>query len=91
MVALTACKDCAAEISTEATACPKCGRPLQRSCPRCGERTVEKVDGLKGSENLVGLLLLAFFLIPGLAYYFDRTRLPYCTTCKRRVPKAASV
>lgn len=63
---------------------PKGKKALE--CPECGEFTLRKVDGLKGYENVIGLILFAFILIPGIAYYFDRTRLPWCSTCKKRVP-----
>lgn len=47
---------------------------------------MERVKGLRGArENTAGLILFALFLVPGLAYYFDRTRYPYCTSCNRRV------
>lgn len=86
-MSLIQCDDCGHQMSASAAACPKCGAPQRRQCPNCGARTVEAVDGLKGGENVFGLILLAFLIIPGLAYYFDRTRLPYCTSCRRRVPK----
>jgi hypothetical protein len=60
---------------------------MKPTCPHCGDQSVANVDGLKGSENLVGLLLLALLIVPGIAYYFDRVRLPYCMSCHRRVPK----
>lgn len=49
---------------------------------------MEEVDGLKGMENLAGFLLLGLAILPGIAYYFDRTRMPYCTECRKRVPRA---
>jgi hypothetical protein len=45
------------------------------------------VDGLKGFENVVAICLLLVLIIPGVLYYFDRTRLPWCSACHHRVPK----
>ena len=91
-MATTKCSDCGHEVSTSAMSCPGCGAPKKATCPRCGAQAVEKVDGLKGArENIAGLLLIGLLLIPGIAYYFDRTRLPFCTSCKHRVPKGALV
>jgi predicted RNA-binding Zn-ribbon protein involved in translation (DUF1610 family) len=85
---LVACEECGHEISASANVCPSCGASLRATCPRCGARAVQKVDGLRGfSEDMAGLILLALAILPGIAYYFDRTRLPYCTSCHRRVPK----
>jgi hypothetical protein len=84
-VPLATCDECEGTVSTEASTCPHCGAP-QRKCPRCGSSRIENVDGLKGGENAVALLLLALMVVPGLAYYFDRTRLPYCQACHHRVP-----
>jgi hypothetical protein len=86
-MSLIPCKDCGHQVSPTATACPNCGAPQRPACPHCGSRSVQEVDGLKGGENVIALVLLALVIIPGLAYYFDRTRLPYCTSCRRRVPK----
>jgi len=86
-MATVTCPDCDDQISTSAAACPHCGAPQTRACPRCGERTVGDVDGLKGFEIAVALVLLAVCIVPGLAYYFDRTRLSWCSSCHRRVPR----
>lgn len=83
-VALATCTDCGTQVSSRAEACPSCGAPQLAECPRCGVRAVEKVDGLKGTESLAAFLLLLVMIIPGIAYYFDRTRLPYCSNCHRR-------
>jgi len=83
---LTTCEDCGHELSTAATACPNCGSPTKPACPHCHQQTVERVDGLQGGENAVAIGLMILLIIPGIAYYFDRVRLPYCTNCKRRVP-----
>ncbi len=63
-------------------------RSYGTKCPHCGRFGVRKVDGLQGGENVIGLILVAFFFVPGVLYYFDRTRHPYCTACKRRVPNS---
>lgn len=90
-MALTTCPDCAREVSTDAASCPGCGRPMRAAdkptCPKCGHQSVENVDGLKGFENVVAICLLLVFIIPGIAYYFDRTRLSWCSSCHHRVPK----
>jgi hypothetical protein len=82
------CSDCHGQVSTSAPSCPHCGATQQVACPRCRSRSVGKVDGLKGRENLAGFILLLLAIIPGIAYYFDRTRLPYCSSCHHRVPSA---
>jgi hypothetical protein len=61
---------------------------LGTKCPNCGKFAVKKVEGLQGDENLFGLVLVAFLLIPAVIYYWDKTRHPYCTACKKRVPSA---
>ena len=87
--ALMTCGDCGHGVSPSASACPNCGKPLKPKCPHCGVDAVEKAEGLQGGKEVViGLVLFACLLLPGLAYYFDRQSFPYCTACKRRVPKA---
>jgi hypothetical protein len=79
-MALEPCAECGRDISTVANACPHCDAPQAIVCPNCGARTVVQVDGLQGAENLAGFILLALAIIPGIAYYFDRTRMPWCKT-----------
>lgn len=89
-MATVQCEDCNGVVSEAAEACPHCGAPRAGGCPHCGAvGTVTKVDGLKGAENVAGLLLLALCIVPGIAYYFDRTRLPWCTNCHRRVAQSS--
>lgn len=87
-MALETCQDCGHEVSTSATSCPSCGRPRKRRCVHCGMPAVENIDGVRGMETLLLIALTLLMFIPGLLYYFDRTRLPYCTACHRRNPKA---
>jgi len=56
------------------------------ACPDCRARTFVQVDtDSQCAENLAAFILLALAIIPGIAYFFDRTRMPRCTTCRRRV------
>ena len=48
---------------------------------------MSNVDGLQGGENVAAIALLCLFILPGLLYYFDRTRLPWCSACKARRPR----
>lgn len=97
-MALTTCPDCEHQISTSAAACPQCGRPMQSAkpegaagdgCPHCGStHSVARVAGLHGgSEVLICVLLVFFFLIPGVIYYIVQEAVPYCASCGRRVTK----
>jgi predicted RNA-binding Zn-ribbon protein involved in translation (DUF1610 family) len=88
-MALVSCADCGHQLSPSAASCPNCGKPQRPSCPHCGESAVVKAEGLQGAkEIIIGLILFAFLFIPGLAYYFDRQSHPWCSACKRRVPKS---
>jgi DNA-directed RNA polymerase subunit RPC12/RpoP len=100
-VALVACPDCQKQVSSEAPACPNCGRPLKampvqamegaghglgRACPYCGARAVGKVRGLQGGgEVLAGMVLFCLCVIPGVVYYVYMESIPYCSGCGRRV------
>ena len=96
-MALTSCQDCGKAVSTEALACPDCGRPIKMPgnshestgsvCPHCGiSNSVGKVRGLQGLKEVVlMLLLLCLFIIPGIVYYVYIESVPYCSSCGRRV------
>lgn len=89
---LITCPDCQHEMSTEAAACPGCGRPKKQPgagvCPYCGSHNVGKARGLQGAgEVLLGLLLLALGIIPGVIYYIVTEAKPYCSGCGRRVKR----
>lgn len=89
-MALQTCPDCQHKVSESALACPQCGRPFvlgAEFCPYCEQPSAKKVQGVFGSEFVITILLLCFGIIPGAIYYFDVTRYPYCTTCKRRIRK----
>lgn len=73
------------DLSTKASSLYSAAR--MAACTRCGRNTMTNRDGLVGSENVVAICLMFAFFIPGVLYYFDRTRLPYCSACKQRVPK----
>lgn len=88
-MALVKCEDCGHDISPSASMCPSCGRPQRPVCPRCGARAVVTGKGFRGVERFFGLVLASMALLPGIAYYMWRTRLPYCTSCRRRVAKSA--
>lgn len=88
---LRPCPDCGKEVSLSALTCPQCGHPFAvagaQVCPYCHKPTARKVQGVFGSESLKAILLLCLGIVPGAIYYFDVTRYPYCTTCKRRIRK----
>ena len=105
-MAFVACTDCQKQVSSEAPACPNCGRPLKtipaqavqdggqgpgRPCPYCGVRAVAKVRGLQGGgEVMLCLVLLCLFIIPGVIYYVWVESIPFCSGCGRRVPASSS-
>ena len=81
-MSLINCPDCQKQVSSEAPACPSCGRPLKQAittapavsddclCPHCGAHAVGKVRGLQGIvEVLLAGILIVAFLIPGIIYY----------------------
>ena len=79
-MALNYCPDCKNPVSSEAFACPHCGRPNStksariagggRQCANCGSNQVGKVRGLQGfGEVFVFLVLFALAFIPGSIYY----------------------
>jgi hypothetical protein len=44
--------------------------------------------GIYGArETLVCIVLLVCFILPGLLYYFDTSRVPRCSNCGKRVRK----
>jgi len=65
---LAACADCGGQVSTSATNCPHCGRPLGHTesvptmprCPTCGSRDIEKVSvsDKAGSAFLFGIFAI---------------------------------
>ena len=86
---LQACPECDHEVSESALACPSCGHPFAvagaQVCPYCHKPTLAKAQGVYGKEILINLLLLLPGLIPGAIYYFDTSRHPRCSSCRRRV------
>jgi DNA-directed RNA polymerase subunit RPC12/RpoP len=88
-------------VSSEAPACPNCGRPLKnipaqavqdgghgpsRACPYCGAWAVGKVRGLQGGgEVFLGMLLFCLCIVPCVIYYVYMESIPYCAGCGRRV------
>ena len=61
---LTACPDCATQVSAEAVSCPRCGRPLRARAEGFGHRM------LRGGCWLLilifaalGLLIMSYFII----------------------------
>jgi hypothetical protein len=45
------------------------------------------VHGVYGSEQLALFALILLGFLPGVIYYFDRTRYPYCGSCHKRIRK----
>jgi hypothetical protein len=90
---LRKCPACGHDVSRAAPACPGCGHPFiaaptpgTTECPFChGE--ARQLQGVYGAEILALLVLVLLGLIPGLIYYFDITRYPYCARCRKRVKK----
>lgn len=56
-MALTPCQECGAEISTDADACPKCGRPT------VSKRREEMILGIVGLAVVVYVILKYFRLL----------------------------
>jgi uncharacterized membrane protein YvbJ len=87
---LRPCPACGNQVSVSALACPQCGHPFAvagaQICPYCHQPTLMRMQGLYGAKEIsIGLVLLALLIIPGLAYYFDVSKQPRCSTCNRRV------
>lgn len=59
-MALLKCKDCGKDVSTEADACPHCGRPKNveevgvPKCPTCSSKEIEKISA--GSKLAASVL-----------------------------------
>jgi uncharacterized membrane protein YdbT with pleckstrin-like domain len=66
-MALTKCPDCGGQVSTEAKACPTCGRPP--SLPKSGELLMEVRPSWLG---LFWYLLFFFLIIPLLVALYKR-------------------
>lgn len=57
-------------------------------CPYCGARDVRWERGVQGTrEIIIFLVLLLFYIVPGLIYYFHLQGLPLCRSCGRRIRK----
>lgn len=41
------CPACNGMVSEMAAACPHCGQPLEKRCPKCGSTNIERISGLK--------------------------------------------
>lgn len=54
-MAMTKCRECGAEISSKATACPKCGNPMAKSARKRGCGTLF-VYGIVGTIALMALM-----------------------------------
>ena len=93
-VPLLDCPECGNQVSEYANACPQCGYPLREPerteprCPYCGKAALERAHGLYGAkEIIIGLILTALLILPGVLYYFDTTRALRCAACGKRVRK----
>ena len=78
-MALITCKDCGGNVSTNALACPACGRPSEQSADICEHLRTHRDTGLTGRDLFAFLALLAvgtiFFggllgVVPGFAIGF---------------------
>jgi len=56
---LKPCPECKAEISTEAKACPHCGKPL----PRIGDTLQQAGSGLCALGCLIPLLIIVWAIL----------------------------
>lgn len=52
-MALVTCPDCGKQISSTATACPNCGRPMAIRCPKCGSDNVKVISGASKVTSVV--------------------------------------
>lgn len=68
-VALTACKECGAEVSTTAKACPKCGARLPKE---------------KGAVPVLVLVLVGLFVLVALIGILSSQSEPSAKTTERR-------
>lgn len=62
-MALTTCKDCGGQVSTNAAACPHCGAPVK------SHQVQQAPINTSGKHAGIGTLIIALFVI-GLAVYF---------------------
>lgn len=46
------CEACGGIVSTMAAACPHCGQPMKKRCPKCGSDNIEPISGLKKGMSL---------------------------------------
>lgn len=63
---LTTCPDCGQQISSEAAACPSCGRPAPQTAARSALQNELLGTGAKGCSGcffVIGILLLALALL----------------------------
>jgi hypothetical protein len=58
-VPLVVCPDCKARVSSDATACPKCGRPRQRN----GVYESWQKDGIKPGGIVVSVVVISLFIL----------------------------
>jgi predicted amidophosphoribosyltransferase len=54
-MSLTSCPECRTQVSTEATACPKCGHPFKK--------TAERMSGCSMFFLIVGAIIAACLLL----------------------------
>jgi hypothetical protein len=69
---------------------PVLRRFIRRGSSYEASRTAEHAPSYKPTdsqcaENLARFIPLVLTIVPGIAYSFDRTCMPRCTTCRRRV------
>lgn len=102
-MALLLCPDCEHQVSDQAPACPKCGRPMPQMakqvvrlprrgfiCQDCGE--VGFPQRVAPGSFLIEVVLWCFFIVPGLIYTLWRSsnRRAGCPKCKGNMVKIRS-
>lgn len=57
-------------------------------CPYCSANSVKQVGGIQSfGEFATFFILIILLIIPGILYYIEVQKIPYCTNCHRRVHK----
>lgn len=53
MATIVNCPACGGKVSEQAAACPHCGQPMAKRCPKCGSSDIEKISGMSKGLNAV--------------------------------------
>lgn len=97
------CTECGKEISDQAAACPHCGKPMSvpdpepkmringdRKCLKCGYvGQMETWQRNNIAPQFIALILLMFYVIPGLifiAWAWGKYKCPKCGAIDQSMP-----